>query len=214
MSRLLQRAREDGWAQLLPRALAGLACRLRDRLTASRLRAPGFRAGKSPRLLGLGHMRIGRHFNAGDHVWIEAVVAYRGILYSPELTLGDHINLSDNVHIACLHRVTIGDGLLSGSQVLISDHTHGVYSGADQSAPSTPPAARPLHSTGAVTIGRNVWLGDGVRVLAGAEIGDGAIIGANSVVRGSIPAETIAVGSPARPVRRWSPEQHAWVKLD
>jgi lipopolysaccharide O-acetyltransferase len=214
MSRLLQLAREDGWAQVLPRALAGLARRLRDSFTARRLHAPGLRAGRNPRFLGLAHMRIGKNFSAGDHLWIEAVTTYAGQTHSPELILGDDINLSAGVHIACLHRIHIGDGLLAGSHVLISDHTHGIYSGPSQSDPATRPTTRPLHSSGAIHIGRNVWLGDGVCVLAGAHIGDGAIIGANSIVRAEIPPATIAVGAPARIVRRWDPTLQQWLKSD
>ncbi len=212
MSRLLQLAREDGWAQTLPRALIAVTRRLRDTLTARRLHAPNFRAGRSPRLHGLAHMRIGRNFSAADHLWLEAVTSYNGQPHTPQLILGDDITLSSNVHIACLHRIHIGDGLLAGSHVLISDHTHGFYSGPSQSDPDTRPAARPLHSSDEILIGRNVWLGDGVCVLAGAVIGDGAIIGANSVVRGHIPPATIAVGAPARPVRRWDPTQKAWIR--
>jgi len=214
MSRLLDLAREDGWPQVLPRALASLSHRLRDSFTASKLHAPNFRAGRSPRLLGLAHMRIGKNFSAGDHLWLEAVTTYAGQPHSPELILGNNINLSDSVHIACLHRIHVADGLLAGSNVLISDHTHGIYSGPGQSPLDTPPAQRPLHSSGEVTIGRNVWLGDGVCVLAGAIIGDGAIIGANSIVRGTIPPATIAVGAPARVVRRWDANLREWAKVD
>lgn len=213
MSRLLQLAREDGWAHVLSRLPTTLLHRLRDTLTAHRLHAPNFRVGSSPRLRGLAHMRIGRNFSAGDHLWLEAVTTYAGHTHSPELILGDDINLSDSVHIACLHRIHIGDGLLAGSNVLISDHTHGSYSGPNQSSPDTIPTSRPLHSSGEVILGRNVWLGDGVCVLAGAQIGDGAIIGANSIVRGIIPPATIAVGAPARVVRRWNPNLSEWVRV-
>jgi lipopolysaccharide O-acetyltransferase len=213
MSRISQLAREDGWAQVAARVLAALLRRLRDSFTARRLRAPGFRVGRSPHLGGLAHMRIGRNFSAGDHLWLEAITSYNGQAHTPELLIGDHANLSDSVHIACLHSITIGDGLLAGSRVLISDHTHGVYTGPNQSSPETRPTQRPLSSSAPITIGRNVWLGDGVCVLTGASIGDGAIIGANSVVRGPIPAATIAVGAPARVVRRWDPALNEWVKL-
>jgi acetyltransferase-like isoleucine patch superfamily enzyme len=206
-------AREDGWAQVLPRALISLFRRLRDGLTARKLGAPGFRVGGSPRILGLSHMRVGRNFSAGDRLWLDAVTRYGGEKYTPELIVGSDVNLSAGVHIACLHRVQIGDGLLAGSHVLISDHTHGVYSGSmsqSQSDPESIPANRPLHSADEVIIGRNVWLGDGVCVLAGARIGDGAIIGANSVVLGEIPAATFAVGAPARVVRRWNAGERRW----
>lgn len=52
-----------------------------------------------------------------------------------------------------------------------------------------------------VTIGDNVWLGGNVTVCPGASIGDNCVIGAGSVVTGSVPANCVAVGVPCRPVR-------------
>jgi lipopolysaccharide O-acetyltransferase len=167
----------------------------------------------------MSHIRLGADFHARDFLWLEAVVSYSegpgGERFDPKLTIGSSARLSDNVHIACLSRVTIGDHLLCGSGILITDHAHGLYgcceAGAEPSDPAIPPVQRPLTSSAPVVIGNNVWLGDGVAVLAGAEIGDGCVIGANSVVTGRIPARTIAVGSPARPVRRWDEAARAWL---
>jgi acetyltransferase-like isoleucine patch superfamily enzyme len=214
MNRHLEFAKENGWAQLVPRVIAGAHRRLRDAITARKVGAPNFRVGQHPRLLGLGHMRIGRNFSAGDQLWLEAAVAYREHRYKPELVIGDDVSLSDGVHIACLRRITIGSGLLAGCGVLISDHAHGCYSGSGQSDPETMPVLRPLSSGGEVHIGRNVWLGDAVVVLAGAVIGDGAVIGANSVVSGTIPANTIAAGTPARVLKQWNAARREWMRVD
>lgn len=207
-------AKANGWPQLVARTGVGVRRRVRDGLTAQRLRAPGFRAGSAPRLLGLSHMQVGPDFNAGDALWLEAVLAYGNQRFTPKLVIGAHARLSDSVHIGCIEQVTIGDHLLSGSHVLISDHAHGSYgSEPDASDPAVPPAKRPLHSAGSVVIGHNVWLGNGVAVLAGAQIGDGCVIGANAVVTSPIPARTVAVGAPARPVRRWNEVTRSWVPL-
>lgn len=55
-----------------------------------------------------------------------------------------------------------------------------------------------LRSRGSIVVGDDVWLGYGVVVLQGVTIGDGAVIGANSVVTKDIPPNAIAVGSPAK----------------
>ena len=210
-------ARANGWSELLKRASAAALRRIRDRITARHLQSPGFRAGGSPRLLGLDHMTLGPDFHAGDALWLEAVLSYsegeQRLRFQPRLTIGASARLSDSVHIACLDRIAIGDHLLCGSRVLISDHTHGRYDGPEASDPMTPPAQRPLISAAPVRIGNNVWLGEGVAVLAGADIGDGCVIGANSVVTGSIPPRTIAVGAPARAVRQWDPNSATWMPV-
>ena len=55
--------------------------------------------------------------------------------------------------------------------------------------------------TAPVRIGRGSWLGERVTVLRGADIGEGCIVGAHSVVKGRIPDHSLAVGAPARVVR-------------
>ena len=210
-SRLQRMLAGNGWAQLLPRAAGSAKRRFRDSLTARKLHAPGFRVGRNPRILGLNRMRIGQNFQAGDDLWLEAVLEFNGQSFEPEIFIGEGVNFSDRVHIACVNRVSVGAGTLIGSRVILTDHTHGIYQGELQSPPDVPPNRQPLFSAGAVTVGRNVWIGNGVAVLAGASIGDGAIVGANSVVTGAIPAATLAVGAPARPVRQWDAARGQWV---
>ncbi|GMG80934.1 CatB-related O-acetyltransferase [Paralimibaculum aggregatum] len=55
---------------------------------------------------------------------------------------------------------------------------------------------------GETRLGHDVWLGHGATVLAGSRIGSGAVIGAGAVVAGEIPPYAVAVGNPARVVRR------------
>lgn len=214
-SRLQNAASAHGWFNLPSHALTSLGRRFRDKLWAHKLKAPGFRAARSPRILGARGLHLGADFHARDFLWLEAVTAYSAsgqtTAFLPEIHIGYSARLSDNVHIACIDRVTIGDHLLCGSGVLISDHAHGSYRGPGASDPAIPPAQRALVSAGPVSIGDNVWLGDHVAVLAGAAIGEGCIVGANSVVTGHLPARTIAVGAPARPIRQWCPDSRSWV---
>lgn len=204
----------NAWPSLGFRAARSAGRRLRDGLVARQLHSPGLRCGHSPRLLGLSHMDIGVDFHAGDALWLEAVLRYGDQRFTPSLQIGAHARLSDNVHIGCLANISIGDHLLCGSRVLISDHLHGRYDGdATCSDPATPPAQRTLFSPAPVCIGRNVWLGDGVAVLAGAVIGDGCVVGANAVVTGTLPSNTVAVGVPAKAIRRWQAASRTWLPL-
>ena len=84
--------------------------------------------------------------------------------------------------------------------------------GISDSSPDVAPDHRE-YITAPVKIGKKVWLGEGCIVMPGVTIGDGSIIGAHSVVKKDIPAESIAVGSPARVVKRYSRESKSWVKV-
>lgn len=122
-----------------------------------------------------------------------------------KLTLGSNCKLGDNVHIAASQRVTVGDDCLMASFIYISDTNHGT----GLEAPDTVPDQRVLTSA-PVTIGSKVWLGEGVAVLPGSTIGDGCIIGAHSVVKGDIPAGCVAVGAPAKVIKRYDFEKKTW----
>jgi lipopolysaccharide O-acetyltransferase len=132
---------------------------------------------------------------------------------SIRLKFGNNIQLNDFVHISVIDSVEIGDNCLLASHIYISDNSHGRYEGSENdSSPFTPPAHRE-YITSPVKIGKNCWLGEGVIVMPGVTIGDGCIIGAHSVVKHDIPPASIAVGSPARIVKRYNFEIKCWEKI-
>ncbi len=89
--------------------------------------------------------------------------------------------------------VTFGDDCFVGPNVSIYTACH-----------STNPVERNTRQEWAkpVTIGNNVWIGGSVTILAGVTIGDNCTIGAGSVVTRDIPANSVAVGNPARVVKQ------------
>ena len=99
-------------------------------------------------------------------------------------------------HITSICGITIGDGLRTGKDVLISDNSHGNPS--NMSHLRIKPDDRPLYSKGPIFIGENVWIGEKASILGGVKIGNGAIIGANAVVTHDVPPYSIAVGCPAK----------------
>lgn len=130
------------------------------------------------------------------------------------LSIGDNCNLGDNVHLVASESVVIGNNFLSASKVFVSDTNHGNYaaSGGEVSHPTHPVNDRPLHSN-PVLIGDNVWLGENVVVLPGSRIGNNCVIGSNAVVSGEIPDDSIAVGAPAKVIKRYSYEKEDWVRV-
>ncbi len=129
------------------------------------------------------------------------------------IVIGKNVQVNDYVHIAAVESVVIGDRVLIASKVFISDHNHGHYSGENQDDPRIPPASRKLFHK-PVYIEDDVWIGEFVSILPGVTIGKGSIIGANSVVRTSIPEYSIAVGVPARVVKKYDFESSKWVKIN
>ena len=118
-----------------------------------------------------------------------------------EITIGNMCDIGEYSHITSINKVVIGDNLLTGRFVLITDNSHGL---TECSELNLPPALRTVISKGPVIIGKDVWLGDKVSVMPGVTIGDGAIIAANSVVTHDIPAYTMAAGVPARIIKSFS----------
>jgi acetyltransferase-like isoleucine patch superfamily enzyme len=165
--------------------------------------------GPASYVIGRRHIEIHGEFVCGRGCRIEAVTIHQSTLYQPSLTLGENVALSDYVHIACALRIELGSGVLVGSQVLITDHNHGTYRGVAPSQPGTPPNQRPLHGA-PVIIGHNVWIGDKVTILPGTTLGNGCVVGANSVVQGHFGSGTLLAGQPARALRVFDPVQGQW----
>ena len=104
-----------------------------------------------------------------------------------QLILGDKVFINDNCSINCIDKIEIGEYTKIGPGVSINDNDHNFRKTGD---------GRML--TGEVIIGKNVWIGDKATILPGVTIGDGVIVGANSVVTKDIPHYKIAIGCPAK----------------
>jgi len=155
-------------------------------------------------------MKIGVGLTTGVNVRLDAFATYGS---PPVLHIGREVQINDSVHIGAIDNVVIGDYTLIASRVFISDHNHGNYQTQDvASAPNIPPAKRPLSSK-PVHIGCNVWLGEQVCILPGVTVGDGAIVGAHSVVTHDIPPNSIAAGNPARVIRVFNPLTQTWQRI-
>jgi acetyltransferase-like isoleucine patch superfamily enzyme len=152
-------------------------------------------------------IKIGKNFTTGFGCRIEA--------FNNEnvtcITFGDNVQINDYVHIGAISSVTIGNNVLMASKVYITDHNHGSYDELLSDHPMSIPSSRKLVCK-PVTIEDNVWIGESVCILPGVKIGEGCVIGALSVVTKSIPPYSIAVGNPARVVKKYDFETHKWVK--
>lgn len=129
------------------------------------------------------------------------------------IKIGRNCQLNDSVHIVGSQLVEIRDNVLIASKVFISDSSHGCYNDScEQSSPFIPPALRPSVNK-SVLINSNVWIGEFVSILPGVVIGEGAVIGSMSVVTKSVPPHSIAVGVPARVVKKFCFVSNKWLKI-
>lgn len=147
------------------------------------------------------YIEIGDNFSAGKDLKIEVWDKYKSMqsYKMPLISIGKNVSVMDNCQFSCCSSIFIGDGCLCGDNVFITDNYHGNNSFEQL---SIPPADRPLFVKGEVYIGNNVWIGRNVCVMPGVSIGDGAVIGANSVVTKDVPAFSIAVGAPAKTIKK------------
>lgn len=119
--------------------------------------------------------------------------------YGLNIKIGKNFMTNFNCVILDCAEVIIGDNVMMGPGVQIFTAYH-----------PTDPILRYAGQEFAETIriGNNVWIGGGSIVLPGVTIGDNVVIGGGSVVTKDIPADSIAVGSPCRVLRKLDPTEY------
>lgn len=149
---------------------------------------------KIGKIVGFDRISIGEssYFTEGFHL-----TAWDKGSYS-EIIIGNHCYFGGWNHITCTNKITIGDNLLTGKWVTITDNSHGE---TIKELMKIHPSQRPIVSKGKVTIGNNVWIGEKATILPGVRIGDGAIIAANAVVSRNVPAYSVVAGIPAKVIK-------------
>ena len=109
-----------------------------------------------------------------------------------EVTIADDVFIGRNTVIAASEQVYVGERTLIAEHCSIRDGDH-------QPSPSERDAETHLR-TAPLVIGSSCWIGAGARVLRGATLGYGVVVGANAVVKSPIADGATVVGAPARPV--------------
>ena len=146
------------------------------------------------------YISIGNNFSSGKKLCLETWDCFNGEKTGmiPNLEIGNDVTITENCHISCMNHIQIGDGVLFGPRVFITDNFHGKNTFDEL---PMKPMDRKLWSRGPIKIGNNVWIGANVCIMPNVTIGDNAVIGANSVITHDVPQNAIVAGVPARVLR-------------
>lgn len=150
-------------------------------------------------LIGPQYITIGDNFIMGKRAVLTAWDKYQRDRFSPQILIGDNVNIGDDCHITAINRIEIGNNVLTGKKITITDNSHGLVT---EEVVKLPPAMRSLVSPGAVYIEDNVWIGDKVTILPNVRIGNNSIIGSNSVVTSNVEPYCVYGGIPAKKIKK------------
>src|SRR3954451_23390595 len=143
-------------------------------------------------LYGTHHIAVGRRVLLLEGIWLSA----ERVSWSraePTLRLGDGVGVRPFCTISAAESVTLEDNVILSAYTSVVDSEH-TWRGGHPNSVWNP------FDTAPVRIGEGTLVGAGAAILAGADIGRFCLIGANSVVKGTIPDFSVAVGAPARVV--------------
>ena len=150
-------------------------------------------------LMGEKYISIGKGTTINEGSILTAWDKYEGQSFTPSIKIGNNCCIGEHAHISACKEIIIGNNVLTGRRIYISDNSHG---NCIKEEIEIPPIKRPLYVKGSVIIEDNVWIGERVCILSGVHIGKGAIIAANAVVTHDVPAYTIVGGVPAKIIKK------------
>lgn len=123
-----------------------------------------------------------------------------------KIIIEDGTQIGHFAHIVAMNKIHIGKNVLIADKVYISDNNHNYQD------INIPIMNQDLTFKGSVDIGEGAWIGENVSII-GAKIGKNSIIGSNSVVLSDIDDYSIAVGCPAKVIKKFSLEFNRWIRI-
>lgn len=161
---------------------------------------------KNPLILSAKYVELGKGVYIGYHARIEGVDRWGETSFQPVIKICEGVSIQQNLHLTCANRVIIGKNTAIAANVTITDIHHPYVD-------IRTPIEQQMIEVKEVEIGEDCKIYNNVVVLPGVHIGKHVTIGANSVVTNSIPDFTVAVGSPAKPIKQYDFEQMKWIKV-
>jgi acetyltransferase-like isoleucine patch superfamily enzyme len=152
------------------------------------------------------YIHVGANTLIGPDISLSAgMVPGQQCITNPVVTIGDRCLIGRGSGIVGHFSIEIGNDVWTGHNVYITDQNHGYED-------VTKPISQQSQPERAVKIGDGSWLGYGSVVLPGVTIGEHCVIGANSVVTRDVPSFSVAVGVPARVIKKYV--DNSWIEVD
>ena len=163
--------------------------------------APPFRISNSKAL------SIGNDTRIGQYAFLVLCSEHNQHAYHPQLSIGDHVRIGNDLFVGCQNKITIGDHVLVSSRVFIADTMH-EYRNIE-----TPILYQDLTAGQPVLIDDHAFIGVNACILPGVKIGKHGVVAAGAVVTKDVPPFTVVAGNPATPIRQYSSATSAWQKV-
>ncbi|MFC4209933.1 acyltransferase [Pedobacter lithocola] len=154
----------------------------------------------SNRVQGKKYITIGRNSVVQRGSWLLALKIDE---YEPILSIGENCAIGDYAHITSIRKVIFQNNVLLANNVYVSDNLHG-YDDISIAIKD-----QPIKFKKEVVLQSGCWIGENVCII-GASVGKNSIVGANSVVTNDIEDYCIAVGSPAKVIKRYDFLTKSW----
>jgi acetyltransferase-like isoleucine patch superfamily enzyme len=150
---------------------------------------------------------IGKRVYISKFSRIEGIKLYNNKVFSPIISIENNVTIQQNIHLTCANSVVIKKNTAIAANVTITD-IHHPYEDINI------PIEKQDIVVKSVIIGEDSKIYNNVVILPGTKIGRHCTIGANSTVFGAVPDYSVAVGSPAKIIKRYCFKDNAWKKTN
>lgn len=151
------------------------------------------------------YISLGENVTIGTGTVLFPIRNGGGVSYDARIEIADSVYIGHQTQLHSIGHMKIGRGSVLSDYVYLSDVAHGL------SPVKGPIMQQPLESKGPVIIGENCFIGYGVAILPGVELGNSCVVSARAVVTKSFPPFTMLAGSPAKVIKKFDFATEKWV---
>ena len=148
--------------------------------------------------------------NHGQNIYLQGPIE---VDYGQFTHLGDNFYSNFKLTILDTCPVTIGNNVMCGPNVTFATPLHPLLPTQRNARKQSDGKIADIEYGAAITVGDNCWLASNVTVCPGVKIGKNCVIGAGSVVTKDIPDYSVAVGNPAKVIKRYDINKQKWIRI-